>query len=114
MNWNVADFSGPKAARFDLHSSLANLSQTSELTNNAIEAARRAGLKPFIKPIRGGPDGSQLTFQGLLTPNLFSGAETFMANWNSIRVGDWKTFLNSGSSPGQIRVYPRKSAADFL
>ena len=36
-----------------------------ELTDNAMEAARRAGLKPFIKPIRGGTDGSNLTFRGL-------------------------------------------------
>ena len=47
------------------------------LTENAIEAARRAGLKPFIKPIRGGTDGSTLTFQGLPTPNLFTGGENF-------------------------------------
>jgi tripeptide aminopeptidase len=48
-----------------------------ELTNNAMEAARRAGLKPFLKPIRGGTDGSNLTFQGLPTPNLFTGGGNF-------------------------------------
>jgi tripeptide aminopeptidase len=48
-----------------------------ELTDNAIEAAKRAGLKPFIKPIRGGTDGSRLTFQGLPTPNLFTGGTNF-------------------------------------
>ena len=48
-----------------------------ELTNNAMEAARRAGLKPFLKPIRGGTDGSRLTFQGLPTPNLFTGGSNF-------------------------------------
>ena len=48
-----------------------------ELTENAMEAARRAGLKPFIKPIRGGTDGARLTFNGLPTPNLFTGGENF-------------------------------------
>ncbi len=48
-----------------------------ELTNNAMEAARRAGLKPFLKPIRGGTDGARLTFQGLPTPNLFTGGGNF-------------------------------------
>jgi tripeptide aminopeptidase len=48
-----------------------------ELTNNAMEAARRAGLKPFLKPIRGGTDGSRLTFEGLPTPNLFTGGGNF-------------------------------------
>lgn len=47
------------------------------LTDNAIEAARRAGLKPYMKPIRGGTDGSNLTFRGLPTPNLFTGGENF-------------------------------------
>jgi len=48
-----------------------------QLTNNAMEAARRAGLKPFLKPIRGGTDGSNLTFRGLPTPNLFTGGTNF-------------------------------------
>jgi tripeptide aminopeptidase len=48
-----------------------------ELTANAMEAAKRAGLKPFLKPIRGGTDGSQLTFEGLPTPNLFTGGSNF-------------------------------------
>ncbi len=48
-----------------------------ELTDNAIEAARRAGVKAFIKPIRGGTDGARLTFQGLPTPNLFTGGANF-------------------------------------
>lgn len=48
-----------------------------ELTENAMEASRRAGLKPFLKPIRGGTDGSRLTFEGLPTPNLFTGGHNF-------------------------------------
>jgi len=48
-----------------------------ELTNNAMEASRRAGVEPFLKPIRGGTDGSNLTFRGLPTPNLFTGGGNF-------------------------------------
>jgi tripeptide aminopeptidase len=48
-----------------------------QLIENAFEAARRAGLKPFKDPIRGGTDGSRLTFQGLPTPNLFTGGNNF-------------------------------------
>ena len=48
-----------------------------ELTSNAMEAAKRAGLKPFLNPIRGGTDGARLTFQGLPTPNLFTGGGNF-------------------------------------
>jgi tripeptide aminopeptidase len=48
-----------------------------ELTANALEAARRAGLSPFTKPIRGGTDGSKLTFRGLPCPNIFTGGHNF-------------------------------------
>jgi tripeptide aminopeptidase len=48
-----------------------------ELTDNAIEAARRAGVKAYIEPIRGGTDGARLTFEGLPTPNLFTGGTNF-------------------------------------
>lgn len=48
-----------------------------QLTEYAMEATRRAGLKPKLKPIRGGTDGSRLTFRGLPTPNLFTGGMNF-------------------------------------
>ena len=48
-----------------------------QLTEYAMEAARRAGIKPIIRPIRGGTDGSNLTFRGLPTPNLFTGGMNF-------------------------------------
>jgi tripeptide aminopeptidase len=48
-----------------------------QLTENAFEAARRAGLKPHMDPVRGGTDGSRLTFRGLPTPNLFTGGNNF-------------------------------------
>ncbi len=58
-----------------------------QLTENAFEAARRAGLKPHLRPIRGGTDGSRLTFLGLPTPNLFTGGHNFHGKleFNSLR-----------------------------
>lgn len=43
----------------------------------ALEAARRAGLPARTRPIRGGTDGSQLTFRGLPCPNIFTGGHNF-------------------------------------
>jgi tripeptide aminopeptidase len=43
----------------------------------ALEATRRAGLVPVTRPIRGGTDGSQLTFRGLPCPNIFTGGHNF-------------------------------------
>ncbi len=48
-----------------------------QLTDNAIKAAKRAGIDAKIRPIRGGTDGSRLTALGLPTPNLFTGGHNF-------------------------------------
>ncbi|HMT09278.1 MAG TPA: hypothetical protein PKA82_14840, partial [Pyrinomonadaceae bacterium] len=48
-----------------------------QLTDYAIEAARRAGVKASLRPIRGGTDGSRLTARGLPTPNLYTGGHNF-------------------------------------
>lgn len=48
-----------------------------ELVEFALEAARRAGLEPRTRPIRGGTDGSKLTFRGLPCPNIFTGGHNF-------------------------------------
>ena len=48
-----------------------------QLTYYAIEAARRAGIKAELRPIRGGTDGSRLTAMGVPTPNLFTGGHNF-------------------------------------
>jgi tripeptide aminopeptidase len=47
------------------------------LVANAFEAAKRAGVTPFSSPIRGGTDGSKLTFRGLPCPNIFTGGFGF-------------------------------------
>ena len=48
-----------------------------QLTDYAIEAAKRAGVTAELRPIRGGTDGSRLTTRGLPTPNLFTGGHNF-------------------------------------
>ena len=48
-----------------------------QLTDYAIDASGRAGVKAEMRPIRGGTDGSNLTARGLPTPNLFTGGHNF-------------------------------------
>ena len=43
----------------------------------AHEAMENLGITPIIRPIRGGTDGSQLSYMGLPTPNIFTGGENF-------------------------------------
>jgi tripeptide aminopeptidase len=52
----------------------------------AASAIREAGLEPKIVPIRGGTDGSKLSFMGLPTPNLFTGGHNFHGRFEFIPV----------------------------
>ena len=58
-----------------------------QLIDNAVEAIRRAGLKPVKSSIRGGTDGSRLSFMGLPCPNIFAGEHAFHSRleWVSVR-----------------------------
>jgi len=55
---------------------------------HAREAIRRAGLEPRTHPIRGGTDGSRLSFMGLPTPNLFAGEHNFHSRLEWVSVQD--------------------------
>jgi tripeptide aminopeptidase len=52
----------------------------------AEEAMKMAGIKPLIKPIRGGTDGSQLSFMGLPCPNIFAGGHNFHGRYEYVPV----------------------------
>lgn len=52
----------------------------------AEEAMKNAGITPIIKPIRGGTDGSQLSFMGLPCPNIFAGGHNFHGRYEYIPV----------------------------
>ncbi|MCK7529897.1 MAG: peptidase T [Marinilabiliales bacterium] len=47
------------------------------IVEEAIEAYRKAGIEPVIKPVRGGTDGARLSFMGLPCPNLFTGGHNY-------------------------------------
>jgi tripeptide aminopeptidase len=53
------------------------LDQHPQIVENAIEAIRRAGMEPVRGSIRGGTDGSRLSFMGLPCPNIFAGGHAF-------------------------------------
>ncbi len=52
----------------------------------AEEAMIGLGIKPLIKPIRGGTDGSQLSFMGLPCPNIFAGGHNFHGRYEYVPV----------------------------
>lgn len=64
------------------------LLQHPQVVDHAKEAIKRAGLKVKIESIRGGTDGSRLSFMGLPCPNLFAGEEAIHSKLEFISVQD--------------------------
>lgn len=52
----------------------------------AEKAMKEVGIKPLIKPIRGGTDGSQLSYMGLPCPNIFAGGHNFHGKYEYVPV----------------------------
>ena len=59
-----------------------------EIIDHAMEAIRRTGLTPVKTSIRGGTDGSRLSFMGLPCPNIFAGEHAFHSRLEWVSVQD--------------------------
>jgi tripeptide aminopeptidase len=74
------------------------LSQFPQVTEIGIEAIERIGVKPILRSIRGGTDGSRLSFMGLPCPNIFAGEHAFHGKQEWVSVQDMQkavlTILN--------------------
>ncbi|WP_419214170.1 peptidase T [Maribacter sp. X9] len=67
-----------------------NMKEKVEPVYHIVEIAKKAmedvGIKPIIKPIRGGTDGSQLSYMGLPCPNIFAGGHNFHGKYEYVPV----------------------------
>ncbi|MBD1223053.1 peptidase T [Virgibacillus halodenitrificans] len=57
-----------------------------EVVDIAYQAMENLNIKPIVQPIRGGTDGSQLSYMGLPTPNIFTGGENFHGKYEYVSV----------------------------
>ncbi len=83
----------PKATlEFEVSESYRNmkykLDETPHVTEYAIEAIKRSDMQPRLGMIRGGTDGSRLSYMGLPTPNIFTGGHNFHSKLEWISVQD--------------------------
>jgi tripeptide aminopeptidase len=78
--------------RMEIKQQYRNMKQVIDLhpetVDNAMEAIRRAGLAPKKTSIRGGTDGSRLSFMGLPCPNIFAGEHAFHSRTEWVSVQD--------------------------
>ena len=66
-----------------------------QVVENAMEAVSRAGLKPVKSSIRGGTDGSRLSFMGLPCPNIFAGEHAFHSRLEWVSVQDMEAAVRT-------------------
>ncbi len=80
------------SVEFTVEESYRNMREVLEhhpqAVEHAREAIRRAGMEPVEHPIRGGTDGSRLSFMGLPTPNLFAGEHNFHSRLEWVSAQD--------------------------
>lgn len=59
-----------------------------EVTDIGIEAMERLNIQPILRSIRGGTDGSRLSFMGLPCPNIFAGEHAFHGKQEWVSIQD--------------------------
>ncbi|MEK0313449.1 peptidase T [Cohnella sp. 56] len=81
---------GEDSIELTMKDSYYNMREKIEPVMHIVDIAREAmeslGITPIIKPIRGGTDGSQLSYMGLPTPNIFTGGENYHGKYEFASV----------------------------
>lgn len=79
-----------EAISIDIKDQYYNMREKVEPVMHIVDIAERAmkdlGIEPLIKPIRGGTDGSQLSYMGLPCPNIFAGGHNFHGPYEYVPV----------------------------
>ena len=91
MNAVIAQYPGSRAElaiREQYRNMKKVLDQHPEIVAHAKEAIRRSGMEPIASSIRGGTDGSRLSFMGLPCPNIFAGEHAFHSKQEWVSVQD--------------------------
>lgn len=80
----------PNCAIVELRDQYYNMREKVEpvkyIVDLAFKAMEEVGVEPKVKPIRGGTDGSQLSFKGLPCPNIFAGGHNFHGRYEFVPV----------------------------
>ena len=74
----------------DMNDNYYNMKEVIEKDMSIVELAKNAmlelGIKPLIEPVRGGTDGSKISFMGIPTPNIFAGGENMHGRFEFVAL----------------------------
>ena len=81
---------GKKLVSIEIKDSYYNMGDIIKDHMHIVDIAKKAmenlNIKPIIQPIRGGTDGSKISFMGLPTPNIFAGGENFHGKYEFVAL----------------------------
>ncbi len=90
INKKFADQFGDDIVSLEIKDQYYNMKEMVEpmmfIVDLAEKAMRELGIQPLIKPIRGGTDGSRLSYMGLPCPNIFAGGHNFHGKYEYVPV----------------------------
>lgn len=83
---------GEESVQLEMNDQYYNMREKIEPVKHIVDIAGQAmknlDIEPVIQPVRGGTDGSQISFMGLPTPNLFTGGENFHGKFEYISINN--------------------------
>ena len=85
---------GEGIAKLELRDQYYNMREKIEPVMHIIDAMEAVGVKPNVKPIRGGTDGAQLSFKGLPCPNIFAGGLNFHGRYEFVPIQNMEKAMN--------------------
>lgn len=89
---------GEGTATLELRDQYYNMSEkiapVMHIIDTAFAAMEAVGVKPNVKPIRGGTDGAQLSFKGLPCPNIFAGGLNFHGRYEFVPIQNMEKAMN--------------------
>jgi tripeptide aminopeptidase len=99
---DIADFLNHKypegTVKLEMQDQYFNMREKIEPVYHILDIARRAmeelGIKPKIVPVRGGTDGSRLSFMGLPCPNIFAGGHNFHGKFEYVPLESMEAAVN--------------------
>ena len=89
---------GPESVSLEMNDQYFNMRDkiepVKEIVDIAYQAMKNLNIEPIVQPIRGGTDGSQLSYMGLPTPNIFTGGENFHGKFEYISIDNMEKATN--------------------
>ncbi|UBH09155.1 peptidase T [Macrococcus armenti] len=107
----IQDEYGINSADIEINDQYYNMGEKitphKQLIDIPLEVMKSLNIEPIVEPIRGGTDGSQLSYMGLPTPNLFTGGENYHGPYEYVSINDME--LSIKNIVGILELFERKS-----